>query len=85
MLLGLAAGAVATTGNFNNLAATVFGFLTMPLIFAGMIIILPGKLMHAPEVIDQSPKPMLKTRSNRFSEKTEGEWLGGEMAGHNFG
>jgi hypothetical protein len=75
MLLGLAVGVVAFTGNFTNLTATIFGFVSMPLIFAGMIIVLPGTLMHAPENEEHSAKPMLKTEITKLTERTKGNWI----------
>ncbi len=45
-MLALAAGIVAVSGHFTQLTAVIFGFACMPLIFAGMIIVLPLSLTN---------------------------------------
>jgi hypothetical protein len=79
MLLALAAGFVAITGNFTYFAATVIGFISMPLIFAGMIIIVPGTFMHAPDKEEIPKQPRLKTKLKELSERTKDTWAVTDM------
>lgn len=79
MLLGLAAGMVAITGNLTYLAATVIGFISMPLIFAGMIIIVPGTFMHGSDEENVPKQPRIKTKLQELSERTQSSWAGTHM------
>lgn len=83
-LFALAVGVVAVTGNLTQLATVIFGFVSMPLIFMGMIIILPGQLMHATDKVEVQEKPPLKTRLKQFAERKKNEWTITDMAARNF-
>ncbi|HLM61673.1 MAG TPA: hypothetical protein VK308_12780 [Pyrinomonadaceae bacterium] len=48
--LGLmAVAALYMTGNFNQVVATVFGFLSFGAIFMGMMFVLPSTVVHHAE------------------------------------
>lgn len=70
------AGIFMLTGNMTQFVGVVFGFFAMPLIFMGMIIVLPFSLSHPDTPKAEKPKrdvagsvkDFVKTQARSWSE-----------------
>jgi hypothetical protein len=73
-LVAVVAAALFLTGNLTNLAVLIVGFMIMPLIFAGMIIVLPLSMTHSRSSHDHIEKKSSPKRIRRSLDKISGVW-----------
>jgi hypothetical protein len=66
-------GVIFLTGNFNTMAAVVFGFVSFGLVFMGMMCVLPHAVTHQAKVPEtgSGKEPELKKRSGEIIERVK--------------
>lgn len=79
-LVATVAAVLLVTGNITNLSLVVVGFLCMPLIFAGMIIVLPLTMMHSGKNNNHIDNKPSKGKVSRSLVKMSDVWTVNDMS-----
>lgn len=73
-VIGLAAAALFITGNFSELTAVIFGFISFGMVFMGMMGVLPATIAH-PSATEQIAPNLQPAASMSASTEEENKGL----------